>query len=75
MYNLFFENGYGERRLLVSAVKENDIITTISSEVKKMNPNFKIYYIRSWNSSANKNEIVYDVGSHTEYFIAQKAEG
>ena len=75
MYNLFFENSHNERTLLVSGVKKKDITATIVAEVRKIHPNFEIYYIRSWISSANENEIIYDFGSHVEFFIAQKAEG
>lgn len=31
-----------------------------------LNPNFKIYYTRSWDTTKGR---MYDVGSHTEFFL------
>lgn len=68
MNNLYFENRLGELRLVKSNVKTDEIYKVISNYVKQLNPNFKIYYTRSWVSEEDKT-IVYDVGSHSEFFI------
>lgn len=66
MKNLYFIRSNGERILVEPKIKEDNIIKFIKKFVKEKNPNFKIYYIRSWEEDSG---IMYDVGSHTEFFL------
>lgn len=72
MGRLFFENSQGIRRAIANNVSLEDC----SKEIKKFidecnkgreeNKKFHSYYIRTWEE---KDEIIFDVGSHTEFFI------
>lgn len=75
--NLFFLASNGEKRLVKENIQleENaDAVTSkvVSQEIRKyvaaLNPNYKIYYTRSWYSSEEKGTM-YDIGSHTEFFL------
>lgn len=68
MFNLYFQRANGELRFIQKVDKE-EILSAINKEVERLNPNYKIYYVRSW---GDDNRITYDVGSHTEFFIAEK---
>lgn len=69
--NLYFENSYGEERVIANCVSEQEVIKAIHAFIAKCNENkpkdrqFKSYYIRTWESNGRKH---YDVGSHTEFF-------
>lgn len=62
---LYFENSYGERRVIAEPETEKDAI----KEMYKFcdDRNFKIYYTRSWVN--NEGLKVFDVGSWTEFFL------
>lgn len=65
MYSLYFERSNGEEVLVKEDIaQEKDVFPLIKNFVKTLNPNYKIYCIRSW----GENPITYDVGSHTEFF-------
>ena len=66
MKNLYFIRSNGERILVEPKTKEDNTIKFIKKFVKEKNPNFEIYYIRSWKTEEG---ITYDVGSHTEFFL------
>lgn len=66
MKNLYFIRSNGEKLLVKSKIKEDNTIKFIKKFVKEKNPNFEIYYIRSW---VTEEGIMYDVGSHTEFFL------
>ena len=66
MPNLYFIRSNGEKLLVESEIKEDNTIKFIKKFVKEKNPNFKIYYFRSWEEDSG---IMYDVGSHTEFFL------
>lgn len=66
MKNLYFIRSNGERILVEPKIKEDNTIKFIKKFVKEKNPNFEIYYIRSWKTEEG---IMYDVGSHTEFFL------
>jgi hypothetical protein len=65
MSKLYFENSYGQRRLIGEPQNDNEAYKMISDFCKERN--FKIYYTRMW--STPNGEKWYDVGSHTEFFI------
>ena len=65
-YDIYFDDRWGDSRFIGSCEKEN-IWSTISNWINKIAPNFKIYYVRSWEADG---VIHYDVSSHTEFFRA-----
>lgn len=67
MPNLYFIRSNGEERLVRENINPDMAIGYINEYVAQLNPNYKIYYIRSW-GDLDKNGITYDVGSHTEFF-------
>ena len=62
---LYFENSYGERRIIAEPKTEEDAI----KEMYKFcdDRNFKVYYTRSWQDE--KGFKVFDVGSWSEFFF------
>jgi hypothetical protein len=73
MGNLYFENRYGERKLIAAGIEEEQIVPNIHEYVHKLNASYAIYYIRTWENEYN--EVTYDVGSHSEFFIFVKESG
>ena len=61
---LYFENSYGERRVIAAPSTEENALEIIHAFCKERN--FKIYYTRSWIN--DNGEKVYDVGSWSEFF-------
>ena len=61
---LYFENSYGDRRIIAEPQTENEAWKEISKFCSDRN--FKIYYSRTWRD--NDGLKVYDVGSHSEFF-------
>ena len=61
---LYFENSYGEQRLLEESITEDEAFSLISDFCKIRS--FSIPYVRYW--EAKKGVRTYDVGSHTEFF-------
>lgn len=64
MYSLYFERSTGEEILVRNHLEREEVFSEISQFINRRNPNFKIYYFRTWGD----NPIIYDVGSHTEFF-------
>lgn len=64
---LFFEDSRGNMRLVNAEVSADNIYPEMIGYIKKLNPNFHVYYVRCW--SLDENAIKFDVGSHTEFFI------
>ena len=69
--NLYFIRSNGEWILVKENVTEETAVKEINAYVEKLNPNYTIYYIRSWYSE-DRGGTMYDVGSHTEFFILAK---
>lgn len=69
MGNLYFKDCYQDLEIIAYNISKSDVYKTIIEAVKKMNPNYKIYYIREW---TDKEGTWYDVGSHTEFFLFKK---
>lgn len=67
MLKLYFENSYGERKFVGNYSTDSEVPAAINKYVKQINPNFKIYYYQSYEN--DNGEIVYDVGSWSEFFI------
>lgn len=65
---LYFENSYGERRIIAEPETEETAMEAIHTFCDERN--FRIYYVRNWID--NEGFKVYDVGSHTECFFLGK---
>lgn len=68
---LYFKRANGKYKLLTSDIKnieDKKIGKTIREFLDEHN--FKSYYIRTWQDE--NEDYVYDVGSHTEFFILSK---
>jgi hypothetical protein len=61
---LYFENSYGEERIIAEVANEKEAFKEIHKFCEERN--FKIYYTRSWKTKSGRTK--YDVGSHTEFF-------
>ena len=64
---LYFEYSNGEREYVSNARNRDEAISLIYEDLHARNPNFKIYYIRSWKNESN--EEVFDVGSWSQFYI------
>lgn len=62
---LYFENSYGERRLIAEPLSEENASEIIYAFCEERN--FRIYYTRTWREPDGLKW--YDVGSHTEFFM------
>lgn len=67
---LIFENSYGEERVIAEVHSEEEVYKEINKFCDEHN--FKSYYTRTW--MRNNNEKVFDVGSHSEFFICRIKE-
>lgn len=69
MYNVYFENRYEERIFLDCVKTDKEIYSVIEKDIKtRAQPSFEWYYTRTW--TRDDGEIVMDVGSHSEFYIA-----
>lgn len=64
---LYFENSYGKERLIAEVQNEEEAFKEIHKFLD--DHNYKSYYTRTW--MRNNNEKVYDVGSHSEFFVCR----
>lgn len=69
---LYFISARGEHRIVKENISQDEVIPTITAYVERLNPNFHIYYIRQWETK--NHTIMYDVGSHTEFFEYYKGD-
>lgn len=67
---LYFENSIGQRRVIANPQTENEAYEIIDEFCEERN--FKIYYIRTWRDDNGLK--IFDVGSHTEFFILDDKE-
>ena len=67
MYKLFFEFPDASRVLVSEHIDEKDIVSKIYEDMALHNPDFKIYYVRSWIQDGN---IIYDYGSYVSFYVA-----
>ena len=69
MFNVYFENRFEERIFIGEAKNEEEIYQLIKSDISvRAQPSFEWYYTRSW--TRDNGEIVMDVGSYVEFYIA-----
>lgn len=67
---LYFENRYGNRRILDLPKDREDAWRAIKKFCDKKD--YTIPYVRSWEEDG---EEIFDVGSHTEFFILKELKG
>lgn len=72
---LYFQNSQGKLKA-VAQIDDNKSVEDCRAEVFKAihkycdDRNFKIYYIRIWNTELDGKQMTkFDVGSHTEFFF------
>lgn len=69
MYKVYFENRFDERIFLGETKSEEEIYQAIKNDISvRAQPSFKWYYTRI--RTTENGEKIYDVGSHTEFYIA-----
>lgn len=68
---LYFQNSYGKRRFLGEFATEQNAVICMQEFMR--NHNFTSYYTRTWINPKNEMEKIWDVGSHTEFFITSEA--
>ena len=64
---IYFENRYGERRLLGKRNTDEEVWQVINNFLTQHR--YKAPYVRSWTEN---DETWYDVGSHSEFFVVIK---
>ena len=65
MFSLYFISSTDEKvPVKLQLESEEEVFPLIREFVHSKNPNFEIHYIRSW----GMDPVIYDVGSHTEFF-------
>lgn len=69
MGDLYFEDRFGKCTLIKSGIAPEKVYQVMQQTMKNVNPTFAIHYIRCWASPQDENTIVYDFGSHSEFFI------
>ena len=70
---IYFENSYNQRRIIGYAAAENEVYKIIKEFLD--NHNYKSYYTRTWLNENDNKEKIYDVGSHSEFFICYNPGG
>ena len=70
---LYFENSHGKRREIGRPQIEEEVYKIIKDFLD--DHNYKSYYTRSWINEGDNKEKIYDVGSHTEFFILYNSKG
>ena len=69
MFNVYFENRFEERFFIGEAKDEKEIYELIKSDISvRAQPSFEWYYTRTW--TRDNGERIYDVSSHSEFYIA-----
>ena len=61
---LYFENSYGERRVIAEPTTEEEAYKEMNKFCEDRN--FKVYYVRSWMTPDGLKK--FDVGSWSEFF-------
>lgn len=68
---LYFEDRYEKRHLIAEKPTREELIKCMWNFIHEKNPNFKVYYTRSWIND-EKLEVL-DVGSWSEFFLIEKS--
>lgn len=51
MGTLYFDRSNGERITIVENISKQEVYKCITKAVRDMNPNYKIYYMREWETT------------------------
>lgn len=70
---LYFKNSQGKRRKIGKPKTEKEAFKIIHQFLD--DHNYKSYYTRTWLNPDNELEKIYDVGSHSEFFICYNPKG
>lgn len=73
MLTMYFQNSAGNKRVIGTGETENDCMKIMCDFLK--DHNFESYYTRVWVSSEDSHFKMYDVGSHTEFFLCYNPNG
>lgn len=68
MFEIYFDDMYGDTRWIATAQTKDEIISSITEWVHYINPKYKIYYVRHHIDEDGVWHI--DIGSHSEFFRA-----
>ena len=63
---LYFQNSRGDERLIAEPSNREEVVKEINKFLN--DHNYKSYYTRVWEDDGR---LVFDVGSHTEFFILE----
>ena len=63
---LYFQHSDGRYTLVADNVSDETVIENIHAHVESLNPNYRIHYIRSWDTPEGRK---YDVGSWSEFYL------
>lgn len=66
---VYFLNSKGKEILIGEAEDNNEAYKIIKNFCRERS--FKIPYMRCWKQPNSDNRTIYDVGSHTEFFIVE----
>lgn len=66
--NLIFQHSDGRETIISKTATEENAFIKIKEFVAELNPNYEIYYIRTWET---KRGTMFDIGSHTEFFLLE----
>lgn len=75
---LYFKNSNGKMRKIARISDKSEINDARAAAIKEINKfcderNFKIYYIRIWNTEVDGQPMTqFDVGSHSEFFYTDR---
>jgi hypothetical protein len=67
---LYFEDSWGKERLIAEVENEDEAFKEIHKFLDEHH--YKSYYTRTW--MKNEYEKMYDVGSHSEFFVLKTNE-
>ena len=67
--NLYFLDSRDNKRLVKENVESENAMSYITQFINNLNPTYKIHYYRTWET---KDGTMYDVGSHSEFFLLGK---
>lgn len=69
--NLIFLHSDGSKTVVSKMATKENVYTKIKEFVAELNPDYKISYFREWQELQG---IIYDVGSHSEFFLLEGVE-
>lgn len=65
---LMFKDQFGDERFVAEVADEREANVEMMNYIHKLNPSYKVHYVRSW----GEEPVIYDVGSHSEFFHLYK---